>query len=596
MKYLKITVSIALLSACYFNISAVETASTIKSVKIYKNRAIVERTAEVKVKRGENRIKITGLAPSLRDTTIRVNLPEKNSLTLLGFSVEQKVLLENRQKEILKIEKKLKALREKDRVYIDRLAVISSKIEYLNSLGNVNLQKARHSISDNKVNLKTWSSVMEYLSEKELKFRYEKRKIEKEREDLGKEIQKWEFELSKIAGNTYFRNFRSMSDARFSNRAKLSIQEFKPSTYGKRQQLFHNPDTDIEKEKHLLLDIYSDRPGTVPVNFSYQVYNTRWSMEYDMRFDLEKKLLNMTVFGDIYQKTGENWQNVNLVLSTGAPRTRLYDPQLTPRYIDVYKPREYAESDSATATNSAAKIMQQAVQDDEGFVQRQKKITTRTTATAVELAFPGRQTILSRNKSQRKLLEKQKISSRADLNLFYELKPARKHVAQLKAEITNKSDVPWLPGKAQIFLGNEFTGNVNIPETAPGASEKLLIADDARITSKKELLKKYEDTSGLFGGNRRIKYRYRLTAENNALKTVKVYLYDVIPVSRNSKIKIELSEVSKSPDKDPEFVKSSDYQKGVRRWWLTLTPKSKETVEYVISVTFDEELKIRGLP
>ena len=107
--------------------------------------------------------------------------------------------------------------------------------------------------------------------------------------------------------------------------------------------------------------------------------------------------------------------------------------------------------------------------------------------------------------------------------------------------------------------------------------------------------KKYEDKAGLFGGNRKIVYSYKITVENSSRETRKVTVIDSIPVSRNSDIKVETENSSMEPISDEETKKSSDYARGVRKYVLNMGPGSKQEITYNSVIIFNKELEISEL-
>jgi uncharacterized protein (TIGR02231 family) len=163
------------------------------------------------------------------------------------------------------------------------------------------------------------------------------------------------------------------------------------------------------------------------------------------------------------------------------------------------------------------------------------------------------------------------------------------------AGISNTTELPWLEGEAQIFLENEFTGKLDLPDTPVNVERELVLGIDPTVKSEKELVKKYEDKAGLFGGNRKIIYSYKITVENSSKEKRKVTVIDTIPVSRNSEIKVETEKSSMEPLSDEETKKSSDYARGIRKYVLNIEPGSKKEITYNTAVIFNKDLDISGL-
>ena len=55
------------------------------------------------------------------------------------------------------------------------------------------------------------------------------------------------------------------------------------------------------------------------LSISYYVSSAGWTPNYDFRVDEITKPLNIVYNADVYQSSGENWDKVNLKLSTNNP-------------------------------------------------------------------------------------------------------------------------------------------------------------------------------------------------------------------------------------------------------------------------------------
>lgn len=85
-------------------------------------------------------------------------------------------------------------------------------------------------------------------------------------------------------------------------------------------------------------------------NISYYVSSAGWSPLYDFRVTDINKPLNITYNANIYQSTGENWKNVNLILSTNRPSLSNTKPELATWFINrknSYKKKNIIDGQSA---------------------------------------------------------------------------------------------------------------------------------------------------------------------------------------------------------------------------------------------------------
>ncbi len=581
--------------------------SKIISVKLFQNQATIVRSINLHLEKGINHITIGNLPPLLYDWSVRGSLPSSYMGKIVSIEVEQKALVNKKQKQILEIEETLKALQEKDRVHLDEIKSIASQDKFLDSILDFTNQTASKELATRIPQIEVWDNTLNYVAGKKKILLARKREIELEREIIGKQIQKWEFELSQIAGTSYFTSYRSLNKAILNNRGGVEIQQFDnlSDQYGQRRRLFENPTEKVDIEKRIIVDIHSSTGGATDFSFSYVIPNTSWQMKYDMRADSIGNKIDMVVYGNIFQQTGENWDNIALTLSTGAPVHSITPPILAPWYLDIdvpYRPGEkrdyYLEEETGKKEMKTAdkKIYRKGNgKKKNGDNGDEYSTEIRDKGPYMEISIPVRQFIQSSAKFQKKFIKDFQIESRSGLKFYYEAIPAEVRNGYLKAIVTNNTGLPWLSGEAQIFLDNEFMGKTTIPSVPSGKEEEFVLGNESRISSKKELVKKFEDTAGAFGGKRRILYQYSLTVESQLPRDIELVIYDTIPVTRNDKIEVVIKNLSHPFTRDEIFEKSTRYAQGIRKWKMNIGSRRKIVISYELIVTFDKELIIKGL-
>ncbi len=571
--------------------------STITSVKLFTNRAEITRTARLNLKKGLNTVLIEGLPDNLYDWSVKGTLPEKFTGRIMSIEISKTALIEKKRKNIQAIEKKLEELREGDSVFTDDLSNLRQQENFLDSVTKFTEQEASKELTTRLPQTAVWSSTMEYISQKRKAILSSRRDIHKKRRDLAKEIQKLEFDLSRIAGRTYYSSYMKLDQAIQQNAASMEIQQYGNLTdqYEVRERSLTESQTGIDTEKRLMLTIFSSAESEADFSLSYLIPDTFWKMKYDFRASRNKNEVEVIVYSDIYQKTGEDWNNVNLSLSTWAPLSNINLPNIPPWYLDIrteYKRSRMEGAPIADKAYSSKKLDEESFTGDEAPIP-ETAVTSK--GVGMEISFPLKQTIESSQAYQKKYLKSYTVKTGKDLSFFYQMAPEMSAQAYLMALVKNNTELPWLAGEAQVFLENEYAGKINIPDTPINAERELVLGIDPSVKSGKELVRKYEDKAGLFGGNRKIIYSYKITIENSTRESKNVTILDNIPVSRNSEIKVDIEKLSLEPLSDDETKKSSDYARGIRKFVLDLTPGSKREITYDVVVIFNKDLNISGL-
>ncbi len=91
----------------------------------------------------------------------------------------------------------------------------------------------------------------------------------------------------------------------------------------------------LEKEQGELM-IKFDAPIATSLNLSitYLVSDAGWIPNYDIKSKSINTPLNLSYKAHVYQKTGVDWNGVNIVLSTGNPNFNVSKPNLSAKYLN----------------------------------------------------------------------------------------------------------------------------------------------------------------------------------------------------------------------------------------------------------------------
>jgi uncharacterized protein (TIGR02231 family) len=324
-------------------------------------------------------------------------------------------------------------------------------------------------------------------------------------------------------------------------------------------------------------------------------------MMYDLRASKKNDEIDVILYANIFQKTGEDWDGINLSLSTGEPLTNIALPYLPPWYLNASQPYKDDEGDYFRSYKKAEANGKTMMAEEMAIPSSKKKnghipeSTVTSAGFTFEVAFPIRQTIESSDKYQKKLIKSYKLKSSKGLKYYFETVPESSGKIFLMAKTTNQTELPWLGGEAQVFLENEFIGKVDIPNTPVDKEQDLVLGIAPDMSAKKELVKKYNDTSGVFGGNTKIVYSYKITVENSSKEQREIIILDNFPVSNSKEIEVEIKNLSMQFLTGDEIKKTTEYQQGIRKYIITLAPGAKKEITYDAVITYDKELIINGL-
>lgn len=575
--------------------------SKITAVKLYTNRAEITRVTQIKLVKGSNTIIIEGLPDNMIDWSARGMLPEKYNGRIISLEIMRQALIEKKKKKIQEIEKKLEELQDRDAELADDMINLQQQESFLNSIVEFTKNAASRELETRIPQTGLWAGTMDFVSAKRKEILARSREVQKKRRDLAEEIQKWEFELSQIAGSSYYSSYKRLNKAVELNTKSVNVQQYGDfnDSYAEMERTKKDESSGVDTEKRIKLNIYSAVEAETEFTFSYLIPDTYWNMTYDFRASKADNSIEVILYADVFQKTGEDWENIDLFLSTGAPQNNIAIPDLSPWFLSVRESNKYKDGYTGGAADKKAARKEEkqdyASSEDEYDEDVVPEATVQTRGLFVEVKIPVKQTIESANRYQKKLIKSYSFKSGKGLKYYYKTVPDSSGKVYLMAKTSNQTELPWLGGEAQVFLENEFIGRVQIPDTAVGKEQDLVLGISQEITAKKELVNKYEDKSGVFGGNKRMVYSYKISIENNSKETVELLILDNFPVSQDDDIKVEVEKLSAQFQSDEAIKKTTEYQRGIRNFVITIAPGTKKEITYDAVITFDKELQINGL-
>lgn len=277
----------------------------------------------------------------------------------------------------------------------------------------------------------------------------------------------------------------------------------------------------------------------VELELSYVVDGAGWQSSYDVRLDAGPggaDRLTLTWFGLVTQRTGEDWPECDLVLSTARPAGAVTVPELDPWYLDRARPIPVARPIMARAAGPApggmAKLALGAAEmADEPLVEVSATVEQGVAAATYRPARPV--AVPADNSAHRATVAVLELGAR----LGHVTAPVRSPEAYLRATAVNGSEHTLLPGPAAVFHGGDFVGTTRLQTWAPGEEVELALGVDDRVRVERKLVRRVA-TKATLGSTRRREVEYRITVANHTPRETVVTVLDQLPVSRDEGVTV----------------------------------------------------------
>ncbi len=527
---------------------AKEVESKISAVTVYSDRALVTRTNRLTLQPGKYELLFKDLPAGILEDSIYATGRGSARAKILGLDIKRTFLEKPRGEKIKKLEEEIQGLKDQDKALRDKVEISKTQDEFLKSIKVQMPEDISKKMLIQKPTVSDWRAILKFLNTNLTKNARERLDAEVKRRKLKVKIVRLEKELRKIRGH------RAL------------------------------------EEKSVLVTVEVTRMGILDLELSYVILGARWHPLYDARGQVASKEVELTYYGVVSQKTGENWEDVNLTLSTARPVVGARHPEPSPWYLRIYEPIRFKAKLYREKEEELAKevVLGKAV-DEYAFVMKEGAITIvkpmiseiEERGISVVFNIKKKESIPSDGTPHKTTIDVKRLSL---AELEYSSVPRLSPYAYLKATIINDTDYPLLAGKVNVFSGADYIGISRIDTIAPQEEYELFLGVDEGIKVKRELISKKTKSSGK---KKETTYAYKIEVENYKKEKETITIIDQIPVSQDSKIKVKLLEMSDEP--------TEEIEQGIIKWGFDLLPKEKKELNFSFSIEYPRGVRIQGL-
>jgi len=339
------------------------------------------------------------------------------------------------------------------------------------------------------------------------------------------------------------------------------------------------------QQTEVTVHVIAQSPLDADLTIRYQVPEAHWAPIYDARLQTGSKTelpkVNLARRAAITQKSGEDWTNVALELSTARPSDGSSTPPLETQFVDYeHQPRPVAmAAPSAGLAASKRKMSAEPAQDtaeEEAATAVSEPAPVEETVAQLESApfeatftVPGRTTVAGNGEVKRVLLMSEDIEATLTSRSVPKFDPN----AYLYGKIKIAKGTPLLPGQIYLFRDGTFVGAGDMPLLQPGEEHDLGFGVDDQVKVKHTVLEEKRGESGLISTSHVDSRNYRVSVKNLHERPIDVAILDRIPVSQNDEIKVEYTGVSPT-------TQNVDGKRGVIAFAAALEPDEEKVLEY----------------
>ena len=615
MKHTSLSLFFLLLT--FLNVSAQNVETKIKTVTVYRNGALVERSGKLNLQKGDNTLYLNALSTELDPNTLRIGLENKNVKIL---SVKHEIVVvdnENAQKKNVSADKRIAVIKDSLAYLKAQTLILADEEDLIRQNRNIGGQQNGVSTAELKAMTDFYKKELSEIAVKKI--------------TVNKKIQNYKDEILKLLQEKQAR--------------QKDLQK---------------------KDSRVKLILKSDVAlSNVNVSMSYIIFNASWEPFYEIRVDKTDKPLDLVYGAHIKQSSTEDWNEVKLTVSTGDPSIGNNAPEFFPMYLpptrrpntnkkwtpptsnlvygtvtdDNYEPLPgVTVMETGTSTGT--------ITDIDGKFQLNMTDTHNTLTfsfigfeTAVEKAGENMQIVLKENVSQidevvvvgygvakkssfaddfvaeykpreitydepekmiplelsdtqtatefkidvpytipsdGKVYDVSMLTYHIDSDYRYSCLPRQSTDVFLLADLKNFSDYPILKGNAYVYFDNVYQGECEIAPDFAADTFSISVGRDKDIAVNRQAVKEF--TSKKFiGSNVKVVKCFEITVKNNKKSSVDVVVTDQYPLPKYSDIKVEVIDKGGA---------EQGSEKGKLTWKLNLAAGEKKVLRFSYEVKY----------
>lgn len=525
-----------------FPLNAREVELKVQDVTLYESSAGVLRSGKINLEPGINELMIRNLPVALQDESLVASV-ETAGASVVGSStwIETGVVIHN--KDVLELQKKIRVLEREIEDYESR---------------NSNLGNLRRILVD------TRSKLTEMISKNLF---YKKNEVDAKKwfQTLSGNRQAIQVVLSsdQEVGRTIKDLRKKLSELQDKLSVILSLSE-KSSRITKILVSF----TEAEKKE-------------VKLNLTYRTGGVSWKPFYSVRMDGREKI-EFEYLAEINQESGEDWNNINLLLSTSSPDISGRRPRLFSQR--VYDQKKKTDKDGLVTFQS------QSITEESNIVSEMESPeagTDPTTGNSEEsgsgflFRYSKPITLFSRKESKKLSL----VSFTTDATFTALYVPALKHYPLIKGSFKNISGFPIIPGETAVFRQAGMVGKSGFGYISPGEKAEISFGseNEVRAIYRKE---SNQTKEGILSGTKVVEKLIRVELENFGKESRTISFQESIPVSGVENVKVSIDSVT-----TPGYAEVRK-DSGILEWKLDLRPSQKQEIKLKYKVNFPAEFDL----
>jgi len=516
-------------------------AIPIDRVTLSEDRAQVTRAGTVALQPGLNRLSVPGVAPVLADKTLVARAPAGVSVVELRVIRSRRIQAADRPADVAAMERQLRQIdAEIESLQQDR-ALVGGQLKRLDATARLAFAELSEDASRGQLDVAALSSTVSALHPMEAAARKE----------------------------------------RVALKARLDAAERERMLLRRRLEVADDPATGCGAT--LVIELSSEGQREVALEIDYIVPGAFWRPYHRARLEQSpgssgstgSSRLHFETDGCVWQNTGEDWEDIQLIFSTERPSLGSSPPRLQ---ADVLRAKK---TDATVVVETREQAIEVTGLGSGGRRARPEVPGIDDGGEPLALRARVRSSVPSDGRPHRVPMSAFVSEASASRVAMPELARA----VFLRSEQTNRGEGPILAGPVDLIRDSGYVGRTSVLFIAPGEVFALGFGPEAELRVQRAHEQEDEERPALSAWTT-TRHEVTLNLSNLGASAREVTITERVPVSEVEKVQITLdarkSTGAPSADKD-----------GMVRWTVTMQPHGRETV--TLNYTVKHHRDVAGL-
>lgn len=520
--------------------NTVRLESPISKVKLFPSSGEMFHQKDVKLVEGRNQLIFTGISAYADPQSIQFGSNKEYRLISITTELDFKTA-EMQNLRIVKLKDSLETLNDLVQLNKDELSASQTQLNFLNANQNIKGSNATVTVAQLK-------ETIEYYKVKTLEVNKNISQLNKEKAELNKQLSQINVRLSEL-------NFN-----------------------------------ENQRSNQIIILVDVKTPSVSTCKLTYLVGNCGWAAAYDLSAkDLTEKV-NLKYKAKLFNNTGNDWDEVDLKLSTADPRLSATQPILGPWYVTVapvYSRSNYAKGEASNYINaelissekkSISKNLEEisidGYQIDENVNYKQVEVEVFTTEFEIKDKFS------CPSDGKPYSVDIKEVDLPASFTYF--TVPKYDNGAFIMANILNWQELDLISGPSSIYLDGVFIGNSEIDTRSVSDTISLSFGRDSKVIVLRKL-KREMSSRKVIGSSKRETFLYETTVRNNHSYPITITVFDQLPLSKNDQISVSQEVISGG---------SVNSLTGEVKWEIVLQPGESKAFDFGYSVKYPKDLNV----